>query len=480
ARLAITRNSGLPPSLSRFGEPLGVTAPIRLEAERDGRLRQRLHFVGVGLQFLDLVLAQADGLVGDRERFFTHVNRPLKLLAVGGDNRWTGAIANNRAEITVLNPVELTAATDLSDFDALVISGVAADEFSTETLHHVATQVADAGLGFMLLNGDHAGAAEENETILMSYAETPIDPALPVSVEPRPFMPEPPPRQVAFVMDVSGSMAGINLAKSQEIARYIINTFLRPQDRLDVLLFGGGDTYLIRDALMTDSNKARAIAAIDTIQAGGGSNANGAMALLERDRQLDCGLVFISDGEIVELDAVNTHPDCRATVFAIGKTSVPASSPLNELADPFPVTAEFDPAGIEIPYFKPEPRDRFFEPGDYTPLPLNRLMHISDRLPVPALPLAGTAITYLRENADLIAVRPKLTDPVLAYRAYGAGYVGVFTTAIPDAWLSAPEGQAAVTAWIERLAAYQLRDRYTFKLVDSRADLALTIALRAQ
>ncbi len=480
ARLSITRNHGLPASLIRFGEALGVTAPVSLEPERDGRLRQRLRFAGVGLQFLDLVLQQADGLVGDRQRFFTHVNRPLKLLAVGGDNRWTGAIATNRAQITVLTPAELTVATDLTDFDALVISSVAADEFSTETLRHVVTQVADTGLGLMVFNGDHAGATEEDATILMSYADTPVDPALPVSVDPRPFTPEPPPRQVAFIMDVSGSMAGLNLAKSQEIARYIVNTFLRPQDRLDLLLFGGGATYLIRDSLMTDGNKARAIAAIDTIQAGGGSDANAAMALLERDRQLDCGLIFISDGEIVEFDAVNTHPDCRATAFAIGQTSVPATSPLNDLADPFPVTAEFDPAGIEIPYFKPEPRDKFFEPGDYTPLPLNRLMHISDRLPVPALPLTGNAITYLRENADLIAVRPKLTDPVLAYRAYGAGYVGVVTTAIPDPWLEAAEGRAAVTAWIERLAAYQVRDRYTFDLVDGGNTLDLTIALRAQ
>jgi len=69
---------------------------------------------------------------------------------------------------------------------------------------------------------------------------------------------------------------------------------------------------------------------------------------------------------------------------------------------------------------------------------------------------------------------------VLAYRAHGAGYVGVFTTEIPAMWLADETGRAAVAAWVERLAAYQARDRYDFKLVDHGTALAITVALHTQ
>ncbi|MEM7132694.1 MAG: VWA domain-containing protein [Chloroflexota bacterium] len=478
ATVAITRNMGLTSDEGQFGPTLDtVTNPFSLDINETGRLRSPLQFEGLGLQFVDLVLTAQEGAGTHHRRFFTHVNRPLEVLAIGGDNRWTAALPSGEAKVTEMTPSQLTATTKLQDFDVVTISNVVASEFSPAALAHVARSVEEDGLGFLLINGGHQGLAEDTETVLMSYLDTVIDPLLPVSSEPRPFQEEPPPRQVVFVMDVSGSMDGPNLTKSQEIARHIIETFLRPQDRLDVLLFGGGTQYLIKGLFLTDSNKQQAIRAINSIQAGGGSDPNGAMMLLERERKLECGLIFISDGEIVELSSVNAHPDCRATVFAIGKSSVPANSPLHALSDPFPVTNAFDPKSIQIPYFQPEPRDKFFEPGTFSALPLDRLAYVAERLPVPSLSLEGNAISYFREDAERIAVRPKLTDPILAYREHGAGYVGVFTSEFPDEWIEGEEGSKAITAWVKRLAAYQARDRYDFKLVDQGTVMDMTVAL---
>lgn len=476
ATLQLARNPGLPEAESRFGSALGITTTFTLDANQQGRLRTPVQFAGLGLQFLDVALTPQNGLGSHQRRFFTLVNRPLKILAVGGDNRWTSALPTTKAIISKITPDKLASTTNLKDFDALVISAVPADAFAPGVLAHIASSVEQDGLGLLVINGGQQGAAEDQKTILMSYLKTAIDPLLPVSSEPRPFIPEPPPRQVVFVIDASGSMAGQPLAKAQQIARYIIDTFLRPQDRLDVLVFGGGTTYLINNLFMTDSNKQSAINTINTIQSGGGSDANAALQQLARDRKLDCGLIFISDGEI-ELDTLNAHPECRSTVLIINDSLQTINASLYNLADPRLINMAFDPASIDMPYFKPKPRDKFFEPGEYTPLPLDRLVYISDRLPTPALPLTGSAVTYLRDDADLIALRPKLRDPILAYRSHGAGYVGVFTTEIPDAWLAQAAGRDAVTAWVERLAAYQARDRYDFKVVDHGTALEMTVAL---
>jgi hypothetical protein len=76
-----------------------------------------------------------------------------------------------------------------------------------------------------------------------------------------------------------------------------------------------------------------------------------------------------------------------------------------------------------------------------------------------------------------VAVRPKLTDPVLAYRESATANVGELTTALPSTWIGRADGRAAIRQWIEAVLPSVSSRRYTFQLAEQGNDLAIDIAL---
>jgi Mg-chelatase subunit ChlD len=474
AVVGIYKNQSLYDKLNQFGPEEGSESQRNLVENSWSRLRQPIVFEGAGLQFVDVAIRQLDNNNEHRRRFYTMVYQPPRILAVGGDLRWVGAFDAGRLEITRLTPAELSNQIEFNIYDAVVLSSVPANALAEDIQMAIATAVEKDGVGLMVLNGGHQGLSEETPTILMSYEESSLEPLLPLSKRPRPFTPEPPPRQVIILIDASGSMSGAPLAKAKEISQYIIEQLLRDQDRLDLLAFTTDAHHLIKDTQMDSIGKQQAVRQLNSIQAGGGTDPNRALSLLSNQQMTNCGLIFISDGEFY---AVQHRPDCRATVFAIGYSSVPSSSPLWALADPFPVGHNFDPSVITIPYFDPEARDMFFEPGDFMPYSMDRVYKNSNFLPVPEIPLPGAAVTYLKDEAELIAARPKFIDPVLAYKTYGKGYVGEFTSEFNELWLDSPDGRNALEAWLLHLVPFSARDRYDFHLRDdgSRIDLDISV-----
>src|SRR6185436_5902460 len=89
----------------------------------------------------------------------------------------------------------------------------------------------------------------------------------------------------------------------------------------------------------------------------------------------------------------------------------------------------------------------------------------------------GTATTSPKDEVVPVAVRPKLTDPVLAYRESGTANVGELTTAIPPAWTARADGRAAIRQWIEAVLPSVSSRRYTFQLTEQGNDLEIDIAL---
>lgn len=456
------------PSLSSDG------ALFELPAGRQAHLRQDLVFQGVGLQFVDMALVSEDGTVAHRRRFFTHVTRPLKFLVVG-DTRWITAVSKDVIEFDQLPAGGLTTATDLSDYDGLVLSAVPADTLDPATQQAIVDAVTQDGLGLMVINGDHQGSDNKAPTILRTYHDTVVEPLLPVSTEPRKDK-EPPSRQVVIFIDTSGSMDGWPLEISKQIADFIITNLMRDSDYLDVVTFTTGAAHIIDRLKMDEAGKQQAINAINRLSAGGGTDPRDALQLIANRRMTDCGLIFLSDGYF-EAGIASYRPDCRATAFAIGQPDVDLSSPLNELADPIGVGSDFDVHQMKIPFFNPEDRN-FFEPGTYPPLSMSLVDAALAPLPVPKLELFGTAVSYPKEEIDLVAVRPKFVDPVLAYKENENGYVGVFTTAFPTEWLTDPAGQEAIQAWMLRIVAYSARDRYQFTLSDDGSVIEIELSLQ--
>jgi len=290
-------------------------------------------------------------------------------------------------------------------------------------------------------------------------------------------MDEPPSRQVAILIDTSGSMGGWKIRKTKEIAKHIVQNLLRPQDRLDLITFTTGAGHLLEDRYMDEAGKEEALRAIDSVRAGGGTDPRSALSLIGSRKMVECGLIFISDGEF---SYVGFRPDCRTTAFEIGSNRYSRSKAMKELADPIPVGPYFDPKAIVIPYFKPQERLKFFEEGKFKPLSMGSYLSKSQRLPLPDLYLQGSAVSHLKEGAVLNGVRPKLTDPILAYGEGGAGYVGVFTSELSGRWLKLKKGQRAIEAWIGRLIPFMDRDRYDFKLEDRGDAIDLRISLVAR
>ncbi len=480
--LSINGGMAIRPEKSRRDTGLSQEKKISLPPGQWMRLRWPVVFQGHGLQYLGLRFGSTEagsvkGGQNHRRRFFTHVNRPPEILAIGGDNRWANAIPDDMAVIRHMAPESFDPDQHLTNVDAVVLGSITARQFSPGALDSLAKGIKNTGLGLLLINGNHQDNEPEDETVLMSYNDTPLEPLLPVKSGPHASTPVTPPRNVVVLIDTSGSMRGPNLAMAKKVTAYIIEKLLRPVDRLDLITFTTGAGHLVNDRLMDKEGKQEALDLLDQVSAGGGTDPNAALALV-RDRKLSaCGLIFISDGYFGH---VGYRPDCRATVFAIGRKQIPRKSPLWLLADPFPVGYDFDPAAIRIPYFDPEKRLKFFEPGVFNPMSMAGYLPKGQRLPVPSLPLRGSAISYVKEEALLNGVRPRLTDPVLAYGSAGAGQVGVFTSGITGRWLASEEGKKAIAAWVMHVVPYMARDRYVFRLRDNGEVIDLRVALKVK
>jgi hypothetical protein len=150
---------------------------------------------------------------------------------------------------------------------------------------------------------------------------------------------------------------------------------------------------------------------------------------------------------------------------------------MSALADPIHVDSAFDPQRIKIPYFDQDAKNHFFEPGGYTPLSMKHVLPSGFAMDVPEIPLEGTATTSPKDDVVPVAVRPKLTDPVLAYREAGTANVGELTTAFPPAWFGRADGRAAIRQWIEAVLPSVSSRRYTFQLTEQGNDLEIDIAL---
>jgi Mg-chelatase subunit ChlD len=460
------------------GRPNGVTFDTRRAMEVDGRqwaqFRTPVVFAQPGLQFVD-VAVDGQGSV-QRRRLFTHVERAPRVLAMG-DDRWAAAFPPGAIQAVRKEPSALGPSESIEDFDAVVIDGVPAGAFAPGALARIADAVSSRKTGLFLANGHHAGSLL-SATILMSYDESPLEPLLPLVSEARARQGGPPPRHLVMLMDTSGSMCGGPLTTAQQIAVSIVDRYLRPHDLLDLMAFTTSASARLTDEPMTPQGKARAMEEIRRMSCDGGTDPQEALQQLAARRLKNCGLLFFSDGGFGPLRQLSQYrPDCRTTVFGIRPEPFSPNEPMSALADPIHVDSGFDPQRIKIPYFDQDAKNHFFEPGGYTPLSMKHVLPSGFAMEVPEIPLEGSATTSPKDDVVPVAVRPKLTDPVLAYRESRTANVGELTTALPPAWIGRADGRAAIRQWIEAVLPSVSSRRYTFQLTEQGYDLEIDIAL---
>jgi Ca-activated chloride channel family protein len=111
-----------------------------------------------------------------------------------------------------------------------------------------------------------------------------------------------PPREVVFVVDVSGSMNGFPLDTAKKLVTSLGET-LRPQDRFNLLFFAGGSFLMSPQSLpASKTNLRRAMAVLDDQRGGGGTNldlaVNRALKLPRSDDARTRHVVVVSDGYV--------------------------------------------------------------------------------------------------------------------------------------------------------------------------------------
>ncbi|MDE3172357.1 MAG: VWA domain-containing protein [Gemmatimonadota bacterium] len=141
----------------------------------------------------------------------------------------------------------------------------------------------------------------------------------------------PSPRDVTFVLDVSGSMSGQKIEQARAAGRALLAT-LRPQDRFRLIDFSS-DVRDFRDdfAYATRDNVRSALRYLDGLQAGGGTNIAGALDEALRGRPRDDGrlplVLFITDGmptigerdpNAIAAEASRERGDARVFTFGLG------------------------------------------------------------------------------------------------------------------------------------------------------------------
>lgn len=461
--------------------PSERTHVVEVTAKQPASVREPVVFTADGLQAVDLVIS-AEGRQIVR-RFFTHVRRPPRVLAVGGDFGWMAAVRTAEMEIITAQAADVGRRTDLDirRFDAVVVSGVPADAWDRAALEKLAEAVRGQATGLLLINGSHAGRRPEDLSVIGTYAGTALDPVLPVTAEPRAFEVPPPSRQMVLMMDTSGSMLApvdgrSRMVIAQEIARAIVAR-LRPEDELQIVGFTTNPQMILPPRWMDDAGRQAALQSIDRLTVGGGTDPGPALALIKDRKLRNGGLIFISDGDFAPTHL--RHPDLTTIVFGVGQSAGSMAS-LRQLADhPVEVGAGFDATRVRIPYFEPQKRTRFFEPGSFVPDPSYRGLSAPEQWPVPQLPVEGTAATVAKAWASSIAWRPRPKERLLALGEAGLGRSAVFTSQIPPGWMASESGRAAVAEWIRRLLPQNERNRHRLRVRDRGDLLELTVALTA-
>jgi Ca-activated chloride channel family protein len=108
------------------------------------------------------------------------------------------------------------------------------------------------------------------------------------------------PRDIAFVVDVSGSMGGEKIEQARNALRYCINT-LKPQDRFEIISFSSSIENF-QDGLKNAGQDEiqNALYFIDNLSASGGTNIdaalNRALGLKETSDNHPTSIVFLTDG----------------------------------------------------------------------------------------------------------------------------------------------------------------------------------------
>jgi Mg-chelatase subunit ChlD len=435
-------------------------------------LRITERFEGRGLQFVEVTLA---GRSGRRQlrRLYTTVVGPPRLLVLG-KAPWISDLPRERFDIRRID--DPRQAFDPRETDVIIIDGLFAQELNPQTPARIAEAVAQNGIGLFLINGRLRGSVRD-ETVIKSYAATPLAPLLPVTADPDLAQRDPPPQTVALVIDVSGSMGipdGAPQRMAQALARQILGQ-MRERDQIIIDTFPRVEGAILNPLRLTAEARQQAERYIDSLYASGGSDAGAGVDLVSRLQGTACAAFIITDGDVVGTRMF--VPGCNLSYLEIGTQQVFVNHDLSDAARRNGQAEKIAPGGpvprLSFRFFNPDKDKIFFREGR-----IDVASRIHDPTVAPLLPVDGVAISHAFPEAEVLLFRDAWpADPVLAFRRPSdgrGGETGVFMSAL-DRWMSHPDGKEAIMRHLLRLSSWQDREHYEIAIAESLGHGRLTV-----
>jgi Ca-activated chloride channel family protein len=214
--------------------------------------------------------------------------------------------------------IRVNVSTGVPLADLRTPSHITAIDRESPSVAHVSLNNDPGNRDFIL---DYRLSGKEIQSGLLVY-ESPKENFFLLTVQPpeRIGAAEIPPREYIFVLDVSGSMHGFPLDTAKDVLKNLIGK-LKATDTFNVVLFSGGSRVLSPTSLAASpQNVSRAVALIDNLNAGGGTELEAALRKAIQIPRSDFesrSIVVVTDGFIAEERGVFTliHDNLNSTNF---------------------------------------------------------------------------------------------------------------------------------------------------------------------
>ena len=324
---------------------------------------------------------------------------------------------------------------ELASFDAVLFSDVPATDLSSAQMNMLRSYVEDLGGGFIMIGGEESFG-------LGGYYRTPVEEILPIKMRSERNKDEPS-IALMLVIDKSGSMSGIKMELAREAAISSLE-LLGPRDSIGVLAFDGAAYWAVH--LQSASNRAKAVGAIESIMAGGGTNIYPAMteacdALTHASAAIK-HTILLTDGHSQPGDFSGIVDRMRAqqiTVSAVAVGEGADTTLLQDIArwgrgrfyfttDPFDIPQIFTKETMAA-----SKSSIIEEPFLAQVFSANQSIQTIDWQTAPFL--FGYVSTTPKATADLALVSER-GDPLLAIWRFGLGKTAAFTSDAKSRWAS--------------------------------------------
>jgi uncharacterized membrane protein len=343
-------------------------------------------------------------------------------------------------QVDLIDPAELPKELiGLVKYDTLILSSISALRLSRGQMEFIRSYVRDHGGGLIMLGGEESFG-------IGGYFHTPVEEALPVTMETRQRL-EVPSLAVVLVIDRSGSMdAGAGQFTKLDLAKEAAQLVVELLDRRSeagVVAFDTTPTWVV--PLEAAADKERIHYEIAAVKSGGGTDIFPALkeayqALFQREARLK-HLILLSDGQSATADfaaLVHRMARDRITVSAVaigrdadtrlmrdisrwGRGRYYYTEDAQSLPRIFTLETQLasKAAVVEEP-FRP-----------VVAQPLHEILQNIDWRTTP--PLGGYVATTPKSTAELLLTSPE-GDPLLAVWRYGIGRSAAFTSDAKARW----------------------------------------------